>query len=148
MLFEFEEAKGTWGCSGPSSSTGGCAGDAEEEYRGNAGGAPTLQGPRGGLGDAVAWGGGDLGGDPVGCICCDGGTGDSPGVELGSEDTAGSDAGGKSVGERDGDEAGGDAGDKTGGSTGQSHVDSGASMGGDRGGQRPPLPSSLGARCV
>lgn len=107
-----------------------------------------MEGRRGGLGDAEAWRGGDLGGDAVGCICCDGDTGDSPGVELGSKGTAGSDTGGKSVGERDGDEAGGGAGDEAGASTGQSHVDSGACMGGDRGALRPPLPSPLGAHCV
>ena len=137
-----------WGCSGPSASAGGCAGDAEEEYPGSVGGTRTVEGPRDGLGDADAWGGGDWGGGPVGCICCDGDRGDSPGVELGSKCTAGSDAGGKSTGERDSDEAAGDAGDETGDSTGQSPVDSGACRGGDRGGLRPPLSSPLGAHCV
>ena len=107
-----------------------------------------MEGPRHGLGDADACGGGDVGGDSAGCICCDGDSGDSPGVELGRKGTAGSDAGGKSVGEHDADEAGGNAGDETGDSTGQSHVDSGACMGGDRGGLWPPLPSPLGAHGV
>lgn len=76
--------------------------------------AHLVEAPGGGLGDARGHlAGGDLGGDAVGCICCDGDTGDSPGVELGSKRHSWGDTGGKSVGERDGDEAGGGAGDRS-----------------------------------
>lgn len=109
---------------------------------------PTAEGPKDVLDDIDDWGGGDLGGDPVSCTCCDGDTGDSSGVELGRKCTAGSDTGGKSVGECDGDEASGDAGGETGDATGHSHVDSGVCTGGDRGGSRPPFLSPLGAHCV
>lgn len=117
---------------------------------------PPAESPGGGLSDRDGWEGGDSGGDPDSCTCFCGGTGDRPGVGLGSEGTAGSDIGGKSAGERDDEESSVNAGDcsdeETGGeagaSTGHSCVHSGVCVGGDTSGPWPPLSFSLGSHCV